>query len=198
MFFVQPQVYLLSSVVQHLYIDSSYILFVQTSIVLIFSHGHSNVKQPESTLVRHVRSLRRRNVSDSDEEDLSSVELQCRIRSKWQKLRSILVEVKPWGLFENKCCVKIYLKDEAKNGIFRIKPCQVTSPTKPEVHMIWNRHCSFYVAKLFIFCLQNFLLHSLTLFYFRRFVLECNHIGLKKSTGLMLYFLSMMNNLTEL
>ena len=65
--------------------------------------------------------------------DLSCVELQCQILNKWKKLRSILLEVKPRSLFENKCCVSLYLKDEAGKSVFNVEPGKVISPTKLKV-----------------------------------------------------------------
>ena len=61
------------------------------------------------------------------------MELQCLIHNKWRKLRSILLEVKPWALFENKSCVTLHLSDEAGKSIFEVKPGQVISPAKLKV-----------------------------------------------------------------
>ena len=61
------------------------------------------------------------------------LELQCQIRSKWKKLRSIVLEVKPWSLVENKSSVPLHLKDDAMKTIFDLEPGHVFSPAKLQV-----------------------------------------------------------------
>lgn len=78
-------------------------------------------------------------LESNDSHHTACVELHCQILTKWSKLRSIILEVKPWSLLENKCCITLYLKEESKESVYDVKSGQVISPVKFKVRIFVNK-----------------------------------------------------------